>query len=302
MNRRTYLGAVATGAVAGVAGCLGSSEEIDADEYPVAAWADGEIEFGLPPFQDAEELQRNYGGTFEWLEDGFDELTVEGTPTTDYSAVVESVLQGHTEIANLSPIIFSLAMDDGVHPLAINWSHGSDAYHTYIATRAETDIETLDDLEDRTIGMVDPFSASGGIFPRYTLSEAGLDAGTVETEPGDFDIDWAGGHDAALRVLEEGHVDAAAYGDFQHPDDDNIVKIAESDPIPFDVVTATPDTPDDVVEALRERIQATPDEYLEEHRVDQYGEYDASLYEQVREIAEEMGVDIETLDEAEGDD
>ncbi|QSG03565.1 phosphate/phosphite/phosphonate ABC transporter substrate-binding protein [Natranaeroarchaeum sulfidigenes] len=302
MNRRTYLGAVATGAVAGVAGCLGSSEEIDADEYPVAAWADGEIEFGLPPFQDAEELQRNYGGTFEWLEDGFDELTVEGTPTTDYSAVVESVLQGHTEIANLSPIIFSLAMDDGVHPLAINWSHGSDAYHTYIATRAETDIETLDDLDDRTIGMVDPFSASGGIFPRYTLSEAGLDAGTVETEPGDFDIDWAGGHDAALRVLEEGHVDAAAYGDFQHPDDDNIVKIAESDPIPFDVVTATPDTPDDVVEALRERIQATPDEYLEEHRVDQYGEYDASLYEQVREIAEEMGVDIETLDEAEGDD
>lgn len=302
MDRRTYLGTVAAGAVAGVAGCLGTGEEIDADEYPVAAWADGEIEFGLPPFQDAEELQRNYGGTFEWLEEGFDELTVEGTPTTDYSAVVESVLQGHTEIANLSPIIFSLAMDDGVHPLAINWSHGSDAYHTYIATRAETDIETVDDLEGKTIGMVDPFSASGGIFPRYTLSEAGLDAGTVETEPDDFDIDWAGGHDAALRVLEEGHVDAAAYGDFQHPDDDDIVKIAESDPIPFDVVTATPDTPDDVVEALRERIQATPDEYLEEHRVDQYGEYDASLYEQVREIAEEMGVDVETLDEAEGDD
>jgi len=302
MDRRTYLGTVAAGAVAGVAGCLGTGEEIDADEYPVAAWADGEIEFGLPPFQDAEELQRNYGGTFEWLEEGFDELTVEGTPTTDYSAVVESVLQGHTEIANLSPIIFSLAMDDGVHPLAINWSHGSDAYHTYIATRAETDIETVDDLEGKTIGMVDPFSASGGIFPRYTLSEAGLDAGTVETEPDDFDIDWAGGHDAALRVLEEGHVDAAAYGDFQHPDDDDIVKVAESDPIPFDVVTATPDTPDDVVEALRERIQATPDEYLEEHRVDQYGEYDASLYEQVREIAEEMGVDVETLDEAEGDD
>ncbi|MCL9814688.1 phosphate/phosphite/phosphonate ABC transporter substrate-binding protein [Natranaeroarchaeum aerophilus] len=302
MNRRTYLGTVAAGAVAGVAGCLGTGEEIDADEYPVAAWADGEIEFGLPPFQDAEELQRNYGGTFEWLEEGFDELTVEGTPTTDYSAVVESVLQGHTEIANLSPIIFSLAMDDGVHPLAINWSHGSDAYHTYIATRAETDIETVDDLEGKTIGMVDPFSASGGIFPRYTLSEAGLDAGTVETEPDDFDIDWAGGHDSALRVLEEGHVDAAAYGDFQHPDDDDIVKIAESDPIPFDVVTATPDTPDDVVAALRERIQATPDEYLEEHRVDQYGEYDASLYEQVREIAEEMGVDVDTLDEAESDD
>lgn len=302
MNRRTYLGTVVAGAVAGVAGCLGSGEEIDPNEYPVAAWANGEIEFGLPPFQDAEELQQNYAGTFEWLEDGFDELTITGTPTTDYSGVVESVLQGHTELANLSPIIFSQAMDDGVHPLAINWSHGAEAYYTYITTRAETDIETIEDLEGKTIAMVDPFSASGGIFPRYTLSKAGLDAGTVETEPGDFNIDWAGGHDAALRVLEEGHVDAAAYGDFQHPDDESIVKIAESDPIPFDVVAATPDTPDDVVTALRERLQATPDEYLEDHRVDQYGAYDAALYEQVREVADGMGVDVETLDDAEGGD
>ncbi len=300
MNRRTYLEICATGAVVGAAGCLGG-DEIDPDEHPVAAWADGEIEFGLPPFQDAEELETQYRGTFEWIEDGFEHLEVTGVPTTDYSGVVESVVQGHTELANLSPIIFALAMEDDVHPLAVNWSHGADAYYAYIATRADTGIESLEDLEGKTIAMVDPMSASGGIFPRYTLAEAGFDAGDVETPPGDFDIEWAGGHDAALRVLEEGHVDAAAYGDFTHPDNDEIVKIAESDPIPFDVIAATPETPEAVREALRERIQATPEEALEEHRVDRYGEFDRDLYEQVRRIAAEMGVDVETLDEAAGD-
>ncbi|MDQ2049556.1 phosphate/phosphite/phosphonate ABC transporter substrate-binding protein [Natronolimnohabitans sp. A-GB9] len=302
MNRRTYLGAIAGSVTATMAGCIGDfgGTDIDEDEYPVAAWADGEIEFGLPPFQDTEELTEQYAGTFEWLENGFDELeAVEGTPTTDYSGVVESVVNGHTELANLSPFIFVLAQEDDVHPLAINWSHGSDSYHTYIATRAETEIESIDDLEGKTIAMVDPMSASGGMFPRYRLSQAGFHAGDLETEPEDFDVQWAGSHDSALRVLEEGHVDAAAYGDFQHPDDDEIVTIAESDPIPFDVIVAKPDTPEDVREALTERLIDTPEESLEDHRVDEYGAFDPDLYDHVRDIADEMGVDIETLDEAE---
>ncbi|OIB59298.1 phosphate/phosphite/phosphonate ABC transporter substrate-binding protein [Natrialba sp. SSL1] len=302
MKRRTYLGAVAGGLAATSAGCLDDfgDSDIDDAEHPVGAWADGSIEFGLPPFQDAEELRTQYGGTFEWLADGFDGVdSVEGTPTTDYNSVVESVVYGHTELANLSPIIFVLAQEDGINPLGINWSHGSDSYHTYIATRAETDIDSIHDLEGKTIAMVDPMSASGGMFPRYTLSEAGLHAGDLETEPEDFDIEWSFGHDAALTALENGHVDAAAYGDFQHPESDEIVKIAESDPIPFDVVVAKPETPEDVRDELAARLVATPEEALEDHRVDEYGEFDPDLYDGVRDVAEEMGVDIETLDAAE---
>ncbi len=225
-----------------------------------------------------------------------------GRSNDELRRVVESVVNGHTELANLSPFIFVLAQEDDVHPLAINWSHGSDSYHTYIATRADTGIETIDDLEGTTIAMVDPMSASGGMFPRYRLNEAGLHAGDLETEPEDFDIQWAGSHDAALRVLEEGHVDAAAYGDFEHPDDDDIVKIAESDPIPFDVIVAKPDTPDDVQNELADRLIETPEDALADHRVDEYGEFDPDLYDHVRDIAEQMGLDIETLDDAEDDD
>ncbi|WP_226479476.1 phosphate/phosphite/phosphonate ABC transporter substrate-binding protein [Natrinema amylolyticum] len=300
MNRRTYLGLLASSATVGAAGCLADLDgtDIDSDEHPVGAWADGTIEFALPPFQDAEELEQQYAGTFEWLANGFEEVdSVEGTPTTSYSAVVESVVQGHTELANLSPIIYVLAREDGIHPLAINWSHGSDAYHTYIATRDETDIETLGDLDGTTVAMVDPLSTSGGMFPRYMLAEAGLDAGDIDTEPADFDIEWSFGHDAALQALENGHVDAAAYGDFQHPDDDAIVKLAESDPIPFDPVVAKPDTPESVRERLSERLIEAPDDALEDHRVDRYGPVEPGTYDPVRSVAEEMGVEVADLEE-----
>jgi len=302
MDRRTFLGAVgSTGAVA-IAGCTGES----GSETPetVGEWAgDGTIEFGLPPFQDAEQLNEQYAPVFEWLADGFDGVdTVEGVQTTSYSATVESVVNGHTEMANLSPIIAVLAREDGVNPLAINWSHGAESYFSYIATRAETDIEELADIEGATIAMVDPLSTSGGLFPRYMLSQAGLDAGDVNTPPGDFDIQWAGGHDASLAALENGHVDAAAYGDFQHPDDDSIVKITESDPIPFDPLVAKPDTPEPIQQALIERLLNTPESALEDHRIDRFGEVAEGTYDPVRSVAEEMGVEIDTLEpESESD-
>lgn len=296
MQRRTYLGTIGSAAAVGLAGCLGDDDTGDRDA--VGTWADGQLEFGLPPFQDAEELEAEYAGVFEWLEDGFD-IEIEATPTTSYSAVVESVTTGHTELANLSPIIYALAADEGVHPLAINWSHGSEAYHTYIATRDDTGIETLSDLEGATVAMVDPLSTSGGLFPRYMLAEAGLDAGDVESAPDDFDIEWSFGHGASLEALQAGHVDAAAYGDFQHPDGDEIVKVAESDPIPFDPIVAKPDTPEDVREQLTERLLNTPEEALEDHRIDRFGEVEPGTYDPVRDVAEEMGVEIADLEEDE---
>ena len=301
MQRRTYLGVVGGLATTLTVGCIGEADE--PGENTVGDWSGGQIEFALPPFQDAEELETQYAGVFEWLSEGFDDVdAVEGVTTTSYSSVIESVVHGHTELANLSPLTYVLAAGEGVHPLAINWSHGRDSYRSYIATREETDIETLTDLEGRTVAMVDPLSTSGGMFPRYAISEAGLDAGDLENEPADFEIEWAFGHDAALAALENEHVDAAAYGDFQHPEDDAIVKVAETDPIPFDPVVCKPDTPEAVREAVAERLHETPDAYLEEHRIDRFGPVEDDTYDPVRAVADEMGVSVDVLDEAEAGD
>jgi phosphonate transport system substrate-binding protein len=298
MDRRKFLQAVGSTSVVAVAGCAGESGSNETPET-VSEWAsDGTIEFGLPPFQNAEQLNEQYAPVFEWLADGFEGVdTVKGVQTTSYSATVESVVNGHTEMANLSPIIAVLARGDGVNPLVINWSHGADHYHSYIAARADGDIDALEDVAGKTIAMVDPLSSSGGLFPRYMLSQADLDAGTVNSQPTSFDIQWAGGHDASLAAIENGHVDVAAYGDFQHPEDDEtIVKVAESDPIPFDPLVAKPATPEPIQESLIERLVNTPASALKDHRIDRFGRVEEGTYDPVRGVAEEMGVEIETLD------
>ena len=301
MRRRAYLTSLAGAATIGLAGCLEGETGDGSDAETVGEWAGNTIEFAIPPFQDAEELKEEYQGVFGWLADGFEEVDrVGGVTTTSYSSVVESVVQGHTELANLSPIIYVMAAEEDVHPLALNWSHGRDAYNTYIATRADSGIDSLEDLEGKTVAMVDPLSTSGGLFPRYMLAEAGLDAGDVDTDPADFEIEWSFGHGASLEALEAGHVDAAAYGDFEHPEDDEeIVKIAESDPIPFDPVVAKPDTPEEIRDQLTERLLETPEEELEDHRIDRFGEVEPGTYDPVRDVAEEMGVDIEDLEQEE---
>ena len=298
VNRRTYLTTVAAGAGLGVAGCLGTpAEDTDNASTSVATWSDGHIEFGLPPFQDAEELERQYAGLFAWLEAGFDGVTVDGTQTTSYSAVIESVTAGHTELANLSPLIYVMAADEGVTPLAVNELRGETSYHSYIATYDGSDIETLSDLAGATVAMVDPLSTSGGLFPMYTLEEAGLDTGGIDGDPVDLDIEWAFGHDLALQALENEHVDAAAFGDFIFDSPpDRIDVIAESEPIPLAAAVTQPDTPDDVVTALRERLYATPEEALAEHDVTGFSEYDADEYGTVRDIAERFGISVSDLE------
>ena len=297
MNRRIYLASVAS-AVTLSAGCLGD-ETTDDGDGSITAWANGTLEFGLPPFQDAEELERQYSGLFEWLEAGFEDLAVTGVPTTDYSGVIESVVQGHTEMANLSPLIYVMAADEGITPLAVNELHGESSYHAYISTRTDTDIESLEELAGRTVAMVDPLSTSGGLFPLQLLTDAGLDVGDAHTEPTDLDIEWSFGHDNAVAALENGHVDAAAYGDFQHPDDDEIVKIAESDPIPLAAAVTAPETPDDITAALTDRLLETPESALEEHMVTGFGPYDSDDYDLVSEIATRFGVTVSDLDAAE---
>lgn len=121
----------------------------------------------------------------------------------------------------------------------------------------------------------------------------------METEPADFDLEWAFGHDAALKALEEGHVDVAAYGDFMYPDDESIEKVAESEPIPFDPMVAKPDTPDHVKGKLIERFLETPEEALADHRIDKFGEIEPGTYDPVRDVAEEIGIEIEHLEDDE---
>jgi phosphonate transport system substrate-binding protein len=131
---------------------------------------------------------------------------------------------------------------------------------------ADSDIESLEDLEGHRVALKDTGSTSGHIFPSQMLVEAGLDLDR------DLEIVMAG--DARIAALVNGDVDAMGGGnrdieeiEAMDPDGEYRV-IAKSDVLPGDPVimrgslaseckTALRETLEDNDEALWEALVAT---------------------------------------------
>ena len=102
---------------------------------------------------------------------------------------------------------------------------------------------------DKTVAFVDPASSSGYIYPMVLLIKQGL---VRDRDPKSFfkDALFAGTHDAALRAVAQGRVDAAASFDKApelHLKDPALVArlsfVGETPPIPEAGICARPGLP-----------------------------------------------------------
>jgi phosphonate transport system substrate-binding protein len=122
--------------------------------------------------------------------------------------------------------------------LVRNLWHGKATFTSRIYVRKDRGITTVEDLRGRTIAFVDPASSSGHIYPMVMLIQRGL---VKNRDPKTFfrEVMFAGSHDAAMRALQNGHVDALASFDMareQYIKDpaerERIAWVVESPPIP----------------------------------------------------------------------
>ena len=149
---------VAASAVsAALAGCDAAKAESD--------WGLDKLIIVLLPGEDDPEVAytRNLFDTA--LEEAIG-IPVEEYHATNYSACIEAMRTGHAQVANLGPFAYVHAVDRaGAECFAVPSTDGSHGYYSHIITHADTDINTLADLEGREFGFVDPESASGNIVP-----------------------------------------------------------------------------------------------------------------------------------------
>ena len=103
-------------------------------------------------------------------------IPVEEYIGTDYNALVEAMRTGHAHAAWFGPFTYVQATqrsDAEVLVVQGEWSEEQQThlygYHSLIITRADSGIETLDDLVGRSFGFVDPASTSGMIVPGNEL-------------------------------------------------------------------------------------------------------------------------------------
>ena len=129
---------------------------------------------------------------------------------SDYAGVVEALRSRHVDLAFVHPVGYVLAnREAGCQILVRDIWQGKTAYTARFYVRRASGIERLEDLRGKTVAFVDPASSSGYIYPMVLLLKRGL---VRDRDPKTFfkEALFAGTHEAALRSLLQGRVDAAA--------------------------------------------------------------------------------------------
>ena len=166
-------------------------------------------------------------------------VPVRVTVAADYAAVIEALRNRTADLAFTHPVGYVLANREAKATILVrNLWHGKATFTSRIYVRKDRGITTLEELRGRTIAFVDPASSSGYIYPMVMLVQRGL---VKNRDPKTFfrEVMFAGSHDAAMRALQNGHVDALASFDQareQYVKDpaerERIVWVVESPPIP----------------------------------------------------------------------
>jgi len=166
-------------------------------------------------------------------------VRIKVTVASDYAAVVEALRNRTADLAFTHPGGYVLASREAKATIvAKNVWHGKSTFTSRIYARKDSGVRQLEDLRGKTIAFVDPTSSSGYIYPMALLIQRGL---VKNRDPKSFfrEVVFAGAHDAAMRALVNGHVDAIASFDLareqylKHPAErDRIVVVAETPPIP----------------------------------------------------------------------
>ncbi len=166
-------------------------------------------------------------------------IPVRVTVASDYAAVIEALRNHTADLAFVHPGGYVLASREAKAVIVVkNLWHGKSTFTSRIYVRRESGITTLEGLRGKTMAFVDPASSSGYIYPMVMLIQRGL---VTNRDPKSFfkEVVFSGAHDASMRALLNGHVDAIASFDMareQYLKDpaerERLVVVAETPAIP----------------------------------------------------------------------
>ena len=135
-------------------------------------------------------------------------VPVELFPASDYAGVLQGLLAGQLEFAGLGSAGYAgiyLQDPEAVEPLyTVMQVDGSLGYYSVMYTRADSGINSLEEMEGKSLAFADPNSTSGYLVPSYELANVeGLDMETYFSETG-----FGGGHEQAVVAVLNGQYDA----------------------------------------------------------------------------------------------
>jgi phosphonate transport system substrate-binding protein len=307
MDRRNFLKAAGAAGAAGLtAGCLG--------QFGSQPYVDGSIKFLMSPTEPQDQMRAQYTPIKERINsqiDATDEVSMKYA--ANYAATLNALDSGTADIAETGPFAAALGVNSDKCNIALQRKgYGSWTYVSNIVTTEDSDIESLQDLEGKTIAFADALSASGSLYPIAMLKEAGLSA---PNEPGnptgaDYEPQWSS-HAAAKEALLSGQADAAGCGYFivrgeESDYQEGVRPVKREDGIPRAPIILSPQLSDSEQQELTDVFTGAPDTMYygadgEEGTDDDIWfsgvrEADESTYQPVIDIANNLGYGQEIFD------
>jgi phosphonate transport system substrate-binding protein len=173
-------------------------------------WAKDKLTIGLIPSEDSQAMIESSKQVLDDLQAKIG-MPVVPFVATDYNGIIEALRSGKLDVAYLGPFSYVLATsvaDVEAFSVAETKKTGQSAYKSVILARKDSGIHTLADLKGHTFAFVDPSSASGHLFPKAGLEQAGFAPDTLFKR-----VIFSGSHDASILAVENKKVDAAAVAD-----------------------------------------------------------------------------------------
>ena len=205
---------------------------------------------------------------------------MEEIQASDYNAIIEALRTGNADMAYMGSQALALGVErTDLEPIVMKAEEGDPErviYHSVLIARADNDeINSIEDIQGKTMAFVDPDSTSGNLVPTAEIIQAfpdeNLNSDMLHTN-GDFfeAVSFSGSHQAGLQAVIKGDVDVVPISDQilaseianGNAAEDDVKIIYESGAIPAEAIV--------VAEHVDEATRQTLTDFLTSYDNEQY--------------------------------
>lgn len=237
-------------------------------------------------------------------------VDVEVTLATDYSTIVEAMASGKVDLGIMPPAAYVQARNlDAAEALlssqlvAYDEDTEQPLEDTYTSTfkgevlvKADSDMESLEDLKGKKIATLSPNSASGYIYPVAEMKDLGIDPltdctlTTVNDIPSEITAVLNGQQDACFVFQGARYVFASKFSDYDLFKDLKVLYLTEGD-IPNDAIAVQPSMDDELKDKIKEVFLNMADDEEGKDAMSLwghtgYGEADEAAYDTIEEYTD----------------
>lgn len=272
--------------------------------FTMAASAEGTLNVQFVPTNNDGSMEAKTGPFADYLSEKLG-MDVNVTLATDYSTIVEAMASGKVDLGIMPPAAYVQARnldaaeailssqlvkydEDTEEPIE---GECTSTFKGEVLVKADSDMESLEDLKGKKIATLSPNSASGYIYPVAEMKDLGIDPltdctlTTVNDIPSEMTAVLNGQQDACFVFQGARYVFSSKFTDYDLYKDLKVLYLTEGD-IPNDAIAVQPSMDDDLKAQIKDVFLNMADDEEGKEAMSLwghtgYGEADESAYDTI---------------------